>query len=84
MKLIMIYHFFEKEWKMKDEKLVTNLHDKTEYVIHIRNLIQALKHELVFEKVHKVIKFNRNARLKSWYGHRSKIKDKKWFGKRFY
>ena len=50
---------------MKDEKLVTNLHDKTEYVIHIRNLIQALKHELVFEKVHKVIKFNRNARLKS-------------------
>ena len=28
------------------EKLVTNLPDKTEYVIHIRNLKQALNHEL--------------------------------------
>ena len=31
----------------KVEKLVTNLHDKTEYVIHIRNLKQALIHGLV-------------------------------------
>ena len=28
----------------KVKKLVTNLHDKTEYVIHIRNLKQALNH----------------------------------------
>ena len=28
----------------KVEKLVTNIHDKTEYVIHIRNLKQALNH----------------------------------------
>ena len=27
----------------KVEKTVANLHDKTEYVIHIRNLKQALK-----------------------------------------
>ena len=33
----------------KVEKLVTNLHDKTEYVIHIRNLKQALNHELVLK-----------------------------------
>ena len=32
----------------KVEKLVANLHDKTEYVIHIRNLKQALNHGLVF------------------------------------
>ena len=32
----------------KVEKLVTNLHDKTEYVIHIRNSKQALNHELIF------------------------------------
>ena len=31
------------------EKLVANLHDKTEYVIHIRNLMQALNHRLVFK-----------------------------------
>ena len=36
----------------KVEKLVTNLHDKTEYVIHIRYLKQALNHGLVLKKVH--------------------------------
>ena len=46
------------------EKLVSNLHDKTEYIIHIRNLKQALNHGLVLKKVHKVIKFNQNAWLK--------------------
>ena len=30
----------------KVEKLVTNLRDKTEYVIHITNLNEALNHEL--------------------------------------
>ena len=30
----------------KIEKLVANLHDKTEYVIHLRNLNQALNHGL--------------------------------------
>ena len=30
----------------KVEKLLANLHDKTEYVTHIRNLNQALNHEL--------------------------------------
>ena len=42
----------------KLEKLVTNLHDKTEYVIHIRNLKEALNHGLILKKVHRVIKFN--------------------------
>ena len=40
------------------EKLVTNLHDKTEHVIHIKKLKQAVNHELVLGKVHRVIKFN--------------------------
>ena len=34
----------------KVEKRLANLHDKTEYAIHIRNLKQALNHELVLEK----------------------------------
>ena len=34
----------------KVEKLITNLHDKTEYAIHIRNLKQALNHWINFEK----------------------------------
>ena len=50
----------------KAEKLVANLHHKTEDVIHIRNLKQALNYGLVLKKVHKVIKFNENAWLKSY------------------
>ena len=32
------------------EKLVGSLHDKTEYVMHIRNLKEASNHELVLKK----------------------------------
>ena len=42
----------------KEEKLVTNLYDKNEYVIHIINLKQPLNHGLYLRKVHRVIKFN--------------------------
>ena len=42
----------------KVEKIVFNLHDKIEYVIHRRNLKQALSHGLFFENFHRVIKFN--------------------------
>ena len=41
MNFIMTYHFYLKERKLKIEKvekLVTNLSDKNEYVIHIRNM----------------------------------------------
>ena len=48
----------------KIEKLVANLHDKTEYVNHMRSLKQALSHRLVLRKVNTVIKFNQNAWLK--------------------
>ena len=34
----------------KVKKLVANLHDKTKYVIQIRNLKQALNHGLVLKK----------------------------------
>ena len=36
----------------KVEKRFTNLHDKTEFVIHIRNLKQALNHGSILKKVH--------------------------------
>ena len=45
----------------KFDKLVTNLHDKTEFVIHIRNLKQVLNHGLILKKVHRLIKFNQKA-----------------------
>ena len=48
----------------KVEKLVANLHDKTEYVIHIRNLKQALKRGLILKKFHRVFIFNQDEWLK--------------------
>ena len=50
----------------KVEKIVANLHDKTEYFIHIRNLKQAFNNGLVLKKVHRVIKFNENSWLKPY------------------
>ena len=40
----------------KVEKFGVNLHEKTEYVIHIRNLKQALNLGLVLTKLHRFIK----------------------------
>ena len=60
----------------KVEKLVANLHDKTEYVIHIRNLKQALNHGLVLKKVHRVIKFNQNAWLKPYIDMNTALRKK--------
>ena len=58
--------FLPKRMKIKKlERLATNLHDKTEYAIHIRHLGQVLlNHGLIFKKFHRVIKFNQNVWLK--------------------
>ena len=76
-KFIMIYHFLPERMKIKKvEKLVANFHDKTEYVIHIRNLKQALSHRLVVKRFHRVIKFNQNAWLKSYIGMNTDLRKK--------
>ena len=50
----------------KCKKLVCNLYDKKNYVVHIRSLKQALNHGLIFKKVHKVIQFYQEAWLKPY------------------
>ena len=55
------------------EKLVPNLNDKEKYVVHINVLNQALKHGLILEKVHRVIKFNQSAWLKSYIDFNTKL-----------
>ena len=50
----------------KCSKLVCTLHNKENYVIHIRALKQALNHGLVLKKVHSVIKFYQEAWLKPY------------------
>ena len=70
----------------KVEKLVVNLHDKTEYVIHIKNVKQALNHELVSKKIDRVIKVNQNARRKSYIDMNKDLRKKsqKWFWNFFF
>ena len=60
----------------KVEKLVTNLHGKTEYVIHIRSLKQALNHGLILKSVHRVIKFNQKGWLKPYIDMNTKLRQK--------
>ena len=61
------YHLLPKKIEIeKVEKDVANLHDITEYVIHIRNLKKAINHEFVLKKVHKVIKVHQDAWLKPY------------------
>ena len=47
-------------------KLVCNLYDKKNYVVHIRSLKQKLSHELKLKKVHRVMQFNQEAWLKPY------------------
>ena len=60
----------------KVEKLVANLHDKTKYVIDIRNLKQALNHELILKKVYRALKFNQRAWLKPYIDLNTKLRQK--------
>ena len=50
----------------KFKKLVCNIHNKENYVVHIKALKQALNHGLIPKKVYKVIQFNHKAWLKPY------------------
>ena len=59
--------FLPERMKIKKcNKLVCNLYDKNNYVIHIRSLKQVLNHGLILKKIHRVIQFNQKARLKEY------------------
>ena len=48
------------------EKLVRNLRDKKNYVIHIQALNQALQHGLRLDRIHRVIEFDQSPWLKTY------------------
>ena len=60
----------------KVEKLVANVLDKTEYLIDLINLKQALNYRLVLRKFHRLIKFNQNAWLKPYIDMNTDLKKK--------
>ena len=71
----MIYHFYYWEKKIKKcKKLVCNINDTRNYIVHIRTLKQALNHGLVFIKVHRVIQFNLKACLKPFVDMNIKLR----------
>ena len=71
MNFIINYHFYQKK-----RKFVDNLHDKTEYVIHIRSLNQALNRGLTLKKVTRVIKFNQKTWLKPYIDTNTELRQK--------
>ena len=56
------------------EKLVPNLYDKKNYVIHIRALDQALKHGLILEKIHCTIEFDQFAWMKPYIDFNTQLR----------
>ena len=58
----------------KCNKLVCDVHDKKNYVVHIKALKQALNHGLILKKVHRVIQFNQKAWLKPYIDMNTKLR----------
>ena len=58
----------------KSNKLVCNLYDKNNYVVHIRAIKQALDHGIILKKAHKVIQFNQEVQLKEYIDINTKLR----------
>ena len=58
------------------KKLICNLQDKKDYVVHINVLKQALDHGLKLIKVHQVIEFDQEAWLKEYINFNTELRRK--------
>ena len=58
------------------KKLVCNLNDKKNYIVHINVLKQALDHGLKLRKVHRVIEFDQEAWLKEYIDVNTELRKK--------
>ena len=56
------------------EKLVPNLRDKKNYVIHIQALNQALQHGLRLDRIHQAIEFNQSPWLKTYIDFNTQLR----------
>lgn len=60
----------------KTPKLILDLTDKKEYVIHFRMLKLALKHGLILRKIHRVISFDQSPWLRSYIDLNTRLRSK--------
>ena len=51
-----------------------NLYEKNNYVVHTRNLKQALNNGLILKQVHRVIQFNQKAWLKEYIDMKTELR----------
>ena len=58
------------------EKLVPNLYNKKNYVIHIRALDQAFSHGLILELIHRAIEYDQSAWMKPYIGFNTQLRTK--------
>lgn len=60
----------------KNPKLIPNLYDKFNYVIHYVHLKTCLRHGLILKKVHRVIKFKQSPFLKQYIDLNTELRQK--------
>ena len=58
----------------KCNKLVSNIYDKENYVVHLRALKQALNHGSILKKIHRVVDFDERAWLKPYVEMNTKLR----------
>ena len=85
--IIKIIQYYLKEKKIgKCNKLICGIHDKENYVDHIKVIKQALNYGLILKTVHKVIQFNQEAWMKPYIDMNTEYRkknQKKRISKRF-
>ena len=76
--IIKIIQYYLKEKKIgKCNKLICGIHDKENYVDHIKVIKQALNYGLILKTVHKVIQFNQEAWMKPYIDMNTEYRKKK-------
>ncbi|XP_065226437.1 uncharacterized protein LOC135849786 [Planococcus citri] len=70
----------------KDTKLIASVQNKSNYILHLRNLTQCLSNGLILTKIHRILEFEQSKWLKSYIdtNHNLSVNSVQYFHKKFY